>query len=272
MEDKKSYYAIIPSYIRYNKNISNGAKLLYGEITALCNEQGYCWAKNKYFADLYGVSKNTVSRWIGELIDNNYILSQITYDSQTKEILERSLSLVYTYHQNCVDPIIKNGDTPIIKNGEDNNTLLNNTFNNTNKEKEVLKEKDIFHKYGEYGWIKLKDYQYDKLCKDFTKEYIDKVIILIDEYIQKINNKNKYKDWNLVIRGAIRDKWSILKNISTETPSTLSEETEMVTIMYIDKYGGTAIENYPRKKGQVEWTEEDKERILKEKGGKKWLG
>lgn len=56
----------------------------------------------------------------------------------------------------------------------------------------------------------------------------------------------------------------------TETKET--EDTELVTIMYIDKYGGTTIEDYPRKKGQTEWTEEDKERILKEKGGKKWLG
>ena len=36
----------------YNKNISNGSKLLYAEITALTNEKGYCWANNEYFSKL----------------------------------------------------------------------------------------------------------------------------------------------------------------------------------------------------------------------------
>ena len=96
MKEKKSYYAIIPANVRYDKNICANAKLLYGEITALCNEQGYCWARNKYFADLYGVSKTTISLWIKQLVDAGYILSQITYDVETKEILERSLSLPNT--------------------------------------------------------------------------------------------------------------------------------------------------------------------------------
>ena len=64
MEDFKSYYAIIPANVRYDKDLPANAKLLYGEITALCNEKGICWATNDYFAKLYDVSKTSISKWI----------------------------------------------------------------------------------------------------------------------------------------------------------------------------------------------------------------
>lgn len=122
---QKSYYAIIPANVRYNKNLTDGAKLLYGEITALCNEKGYCWATNGYFSELYGVTKVTISRWIKSLIDHGYIKSELKYKRGTKEIDNR-------YIQICNDPINKNDNTPINKNVKENNTKdLNNTSNNT---------------------------------------------------------------------------------------------------------------------------------------------
>ena len=67
MENKKSYYAIIPANVRYSKKLKANEKLLYGEITALTNEKGFCYASNNYFANLYDVSKTSVSKWISSL-------------------------------------------------------------------------------------------------------------------------------------------------------------------------------------------------------------
>lgn len=61
-------------------------KLLYGEITALANKNGYCFAQNKYFADLYNVTLISVSRWISHLQELGYIKTDVIRN-ENKEII-----------------------------------------------------------------------------------------------------------------------------------------------------------------------------------------
>lgn len=89
----KSYFAVIPADVRYDRDLPANAKLLYGEITALCNENGYCWATNSYFANLYGVSKVSISKWIKALTDKGYIKAEIRGKDGSKDV-ERYLTLV----------------------------------------------------------------------------------------------------------------------------------------------------------------------------------
>jgi hypothetical protein len=119
---KPSYYAIIPSEVRYS-NLKPNAKLLYGEITALSGKLGYCYATNNYFAELYGVSKNTISSWISDLKKLGFI-TVIVERNANKQIIKR-----------CIG-ITKKIDTPILKKMKGNNTSINNTSNiNITKEK-----------------------------------------------------------------------------------------------------------------------------------------
>lgn len=68
-----NYYAIIPAPVRYCKDITPNAKLLYGEIAALCGKEGFCWATNAYFANLYEVGASTISEWVASLSRNGFI-------------------------------------------------------------------------------------------------------------------------------------------------------------------------------------------------------
>lgn len=75
-----NYYAIIPAEVRYDSELLDKAKLMYGEITALSLKEGYCYAANTYFAELYGISVRQVQKIMKNLADKQYI----TIDSSTK--------------------------------------------------------------------------------------------------------------------------------------------------------------------------------------------
>jgi hypothetical protein len=123
VESEPSYYAVIPASVRYDDRISANAKLLFGEVTALASARGYCWATNNYFARLYKVQKNTVSRWLGELVEAGVIEIVIDRHRGNRRRITLSSKIVIpttendaSYHQNS-------------------GGLLNGKSNNTNKKK-----------------------------------------------------------------------------------------------------------------------------------------
>lgn len=113
-----SYYAIIPANVRYDKTLKANEKLLYGEITCLTQSTGKCFASNDYFANLYGTSKETISRWISNLAQQGYIKTQLIYKDGTKQIINRYIEI----NQEGIDKII---NSPIDEKVKDNNTSIN---------------------------------------------------------------------------------------------------------------------------------------------------
>ena len=93
---KPNYYAVIPADVRYNKKLSPNSKLLYAEITALCNMNGKCTASTEYFCRLYEVSRVSIQKWLKILEDNNYIKRVNIYKPYSKQIEARVITLVNT--------------------------------------------------------------------------------------------------------------------------------------------------------------------------------
>lgn len=133
--EEPNYYAIIPASVRYDKNLLKGSTLLYGEITALSNKKGFCWASDSYFAELYGVDKRSIQRWLSSLEDNGYIKRIVERDG--KQIKNRFIKLcdknVTTLTTKTSYPSDKNVSTPSDKNVRENNTSINTTNNNTSR-------------------------------------------------------------------------------------------------------------------------------------------
>jgi len=75
--ERPTYYGVMPADVRYDPDISASAKILFVEITALCNMTGMCWATNKYFAKLYGVQPTRISVWVKQLEAKGFISTRV---------------------------------------------------------------------------------------------------------------------------------------------------------------------------------------------------
>ena len=115
-----NFYAVIPATVRYDNDLIPNAKLLYGEISAMCSVEGYCWAENLYFAQLYKVSLFTISRWISKLESNGHIRTVLN----KKEGNKRKIFL-----QNNAKKVLTKSARPIDEKRK--SIYENNTINNT---------------------------------------------------------------------------------------------------------------------------------------------
>lgn len=106
--NQPNYYAIIPADVRYDESIPPNAKLLYGEISALIGKEGFCYASNAYFMNLYGFSDPTISRLISQLEKAGYIRREMERDD-SGQVKRRKLYLSVSAPE--IQPPIKNDTT-----------------------------------------------------------------------------------------------------------------------------------------------------------------
>ena len=213
------YYGILPANVRYDKNLKPMEKIMYSELTALSNKNGYCNASNSYFAELYEVHKNTVGLWINHLEKLGYIKSQLIYEG--KEIKERRIFItpinekIDTYQLKDLDPINKKIDTPINEKIEDNNTSINNTrliITNNNLENIIedqeQKEKVVINSNGVLQQ-EIKMLLGVRKIKVFDIIKLNKPIERIKEVIDYCNKNNKADGY---LFKALRDDWELIEH------------------------------------------------------------
>lgn len=62
-------------------------------------------------------------------------------------------------------------------------------------------------KYGNYGWIELTGTQYVQLLAELGEAELARCIAYIDESAQSTGNRNRWKDWALMLRRCSREGW-----------------------------------------------------------------
>lgn len=133
--ENKNYFAIIPAPVRYCKDLKANEKLMYGELTALSNDKGFCFASNEYFSNLYDVSKTSISKWISNLEKNGFIKIKMIYEPGTKQIKQRRIYIAPLLKKSSI-PIEEKLNTPIEEKLKDIYILTNNNnINNNNSTK-----------------------------------------------------------------------------------------------------------------------------------------
>lgn len=215
IEERPGYYSIIPASVRYDKTLKPNEKLLYSEISVLCNKTGYCYATNEYFAKLYDVHRNTISIWINNLKNQGYIGTKIVYKEGSKEIDKRMLFLsdvvlreiAELYCKNhkegindFVDRYLRNHVDPINENLKENNTSNNNsttTNNNTSLDIFEVIEENFGRTLNSLEYEKINQWNEYNFSLDLLKYAVEKAVLkniynisYIDKILYEWNKNN----------------------------------------------------------------------------------
>ncbi|PTU83430.1 DNA replication protein DnaD [Staphylococcus pasteuri] len=188
MNDQPSYYSIITANVRYDNRLTDSEKLLFAEITSLSNKYGYCTASNNYFAKLYQVVKETISRRISKLQSLGYLKVELV--KQGNEVKQRKIYPM-TQSSSPIDvkintPIDNSVNTPIDAKVKENNTRFNNTRINRDRDDITNSFKYISNNL-EIIQSPLKAEQLEYAINDFKDNKLEIVTVATDYC--KDNNK-----------------------------------------------------------------------------------
>lgn len=83
-------FIIVPNKVGRDKDISSNAKLLCGIIFSFSKNDPRVFAKNEYYAEYLGISQNSVTRLITDLVEKGYLYREV-YKNSRKQVIARFL-------------------------------------------------------------------------------------------------------------------------------------------------------------------------------------
>jgi len=211
-----------PKEIWLNEELTLLEKVILVEIQSLdCGIEG-CYATNSYIAKFCQCSSRKASDAISKL--DQLGLIRISYDEKnTRHIKVNEGKLREAFNQ--FDEMEENagvensarGDSKICEGGTQNLLPINIPINNNDNKKDIYTEKNETAKeekpkkkrktepkktYGEYGWVKLSDRQYDILRTKYSEADILAGIEYVDHYCE--SHGKKYSNFMVIL-----DDWGI---------------------------------------------------------------
>lgn len=173
INETPNFYAILTPDVRYSKEISANEKLLFAEVTALLTMRNECFASNNYFASLFGVTPQAISKWLKNLEKNGFVSMKYIYKQGSKEIEKRFIEVSTSVDRGINNGIkgINNSLGGINSRLKVSNTLLINTLNNNTIYASLSeKEKELFNEYLDLRKKKKLSNQ-DSVIKRLLKKY-----------------------------------------------------------------------------------------------------
>lgn len=90
--------------------------------------------------------------------------------------------------------------------------------------------------YGQYGWVKLTEDEYSRLLNDLGEAETKRCITYIDESAQATGNKNKWRDWNLVVRRCSKQRWGLSQQQGQKTQGGHEHGMDRLARMYREEF------------------------------------
>lgn len=212
-------WGILPSKIRYCKELSSTAKLLYCEINCLTNKFGYSFAKNKYFADLYDLSEDRISKLIHQLEKLGFIKVVLTRSDVNSFVTDRKIYIVQEalFESEEQDDEVKNNESvvknnyddqlkitdPVVKNDGTNNITSNKiTINNITPKKTQTFSRD--------------DYSECRNIINKNKEYLTSQGIRIEQAAYSITELNSFIKSKFKTHGVDDTKKGLINSVNND--------------------------------------------------------